>query len=121
MHSMIVGLYHRVELYSCFEVSQLCLSIRSCFYFVLSNESLLRTKMFGVFFWHSRKQLCYQDHIFVCFVYFFNIVDSNRILLYFPLSVRVSVRAFVTGVTSHISHIYKGINAMLIIRGPIKP
>ena len=36
-------------------------------------------------------------------------------------TVRVSVRAFVTGVTSHISHIYKGINAMLIIRGPIKP
>ena len=31
------------------------------------------------------------------------------------------VRVFVTGVTSHISHIYKGINAMLIIRGPIKP
>ena len=30
------------------------------------------------------------------------------------------VRPFVTGVTSHISHIYKGINAMLIIRGPIK-
>ena len=27
----------------------------------------------------------------------------------------------VTGMTSHISHIYKGINAMLIIRGPIKP
>ena len=26
-----------------------------------------------------------------------------------------------TGVTAHISHIYKGINAMLIIRGPIKP
>ena len=73
MHSMIVGLYHRVELYSCFEVSQLCLSIRSCFYFVLSNESLLRTKMFGVFFWHSQKQLCYQYHIFVCFDCFFNI------------------------------------------------
>ena len=32
-----------------------------------------------------------------------------------------TVRVFVTGVTSHISHIYKGINAMLIIRGPIKP
>ena len=32
-----------------------------------------------------------------------------------------SVRPSVTGVTSHISHIYKGINAMLIIRGPIKP
>ena len=31
------------------------------------------------------------------------------------------VRPFVTGVTSYISHIYKGINAMLIIRGPIKP
>ena len=43
--------------------------------------------------------------------------SSNWILHYFPLSVRVSV----TGVTSHISHIYKGINAMLIIRGPIKP
>ena len=26
-----------------------------------------------------------------------------------------------TGVTSHISYIYKGINAMFIIRGPIKP
>ena len=33
----------------------------------------------------------------------------------------LSVHASVTGVTSHISHIYKGINAMLIIRGPIKP
>ena len=32
-----------------------------------------------------------------------------------------SVCPFVTGVTSHISHIYKGINAMLIIREPIKP
>ena len=28
-------------------------------------------------------------------------------------TVRVSVRPFVTGVTSHISHIYKGINAIL--------
>ena len=36
-------------------------------------------------------------------------------------TVRSSVRSCVTGVTSHISHIYKGINAMLIIRGPIKP
>ena len=41
---------------------------------------------------------------------------SNRILLYIPLFVR-----WCTGVTSHISHIYKGINAILIIRGPIKP
>ena len=32
-----------------------------------------------------------------------------------------SVCSCVTGVTSHISHIYKSINAMLIIRGPIKP
>ena len=40
---------------------------------------------------------------------------SNRILHYFP-----SVRVSVTGVISHIFHIYKGINAMLIIRGPIK-
>ena len=29
-----------------------------------------------------------------------------------------TVRAFVTGVTSHISHIYSGIYAILIIRGP---
>ena len=42
--------------------------------------------------------------------------SSNWKLHYFP-----TVRAFVTGVTSHISHIYKGINAMLISRGPIKP
>ena len=33
----------------------------------------------------------------------------------------LSVRPSVTGVTSHISHIYKGINTILIIRGPIKP
>ena len=39
----------------------------------------------------------------------------------FHSSVRPSVRVFVTGVTSHIYRIYKGINAMLIIRGPIKP
>ena len=32
-----------------------------------------------------------------------------------------SVRSCVTGVTSHISHIYKGINAMLIIRDPLTP
>ena len=32
-----------------------------------------------------------------------------------------SVRVLVTGVTSHIYRIYKGINAMLIIREPIKP
>ena len=42
----------------------------------------------------------------------------NTALLY---TVRPSVRVSVTGVTSHISHIYKGINAMLNIRGPIKP
>ena len=46
--------------------------------------------------------------------------SSNWILPYFP-TVRPCVRPCVTGVTSHISHIYKGINAMLIIRGPIKP
>ena len=48
-----------------------------------------------------------------------NIADSvqTEYCTTFPLS----VRAFVTGLTSHISHIYKGINAMLIIRGPIKP
>ena len=46
--------------------------------------------------------------------------SSNWILHYFP-TVRPSVHPCVTGVTSHISHIYKGINAMLIIRGPIKP
>ena len=34
---------------------------------------------------------------------------------------RASMCPSVTGITSHISHIYKGINAMLIIRGPIKP
>ena len=42
---------------------------------------------------------------------------SNRILHYFPLSVHASV----TGVTSHFSHIYKGINAKLIIRDPSTP
>ena len=39
----------------------------------------------------------------------------------FPLSVCSCVRPCVTGVTSHISHIYKGINAMLIIRDPSTP
>ena len=36
-------------------------------------------------------------------------------------TVRPCVRASVTGVTSHISHIYKGINAMLKIRDPSTP
>ena len=36
-------------------------------------------------------------------------------------TVRSSIRSCVTGMTSHISHIYKGIIAKLIIRGPIKP
>ena len=40
---------------------------------------------------------------------------------YCPTFHCLSVCPSVTGVTSHISHIYKGINAMLIIRGPIKP
>ena len=44
-----------------------------------------------------------------------------RILLKQNTALLSTVRVFVTGVTSHISHIYKGINAMLIIRGPIKP
>ena len=35
----------------------------------------------------------------------------------FPLS----VRPFVTDMTSHISHMYKGINAMLIMRDPSTP
>ena len=42
------------------------------------------------------------------------------ILHYFP-TVRSCVRPCVTGVTSHISHIYKGINAMLIIRDASTP
>jgi len=45
---------------------------------------------------------------------------SSRILLYFPLSACVCVCAC-TGKKSHISHIYKGIYAMWIIRGSIKP
>ena len=56
---------------------------------------------------------CCRCHIFLSYCGF----CSNRILPYFPLLVCSSV----TGVTSHISHIYKGINATLIIRGPIKP
>ena len=44
-----------------------------------------------------------------------------RIQLKLNTALLSTVRPCVTGVTSHISHIYKGINAMLIIRGPIKP
>ena len=36
-------------------------------------------------------------------------------------TVRVCVRVCVTGVASHISHICKGLDATLIIRGLIKP
>ena len=44
-----------------------------------------------------------------------------RIQLKLNTALLSTVRPCVTGVTPHISHIYKGINAMLIIRGPIKP
>ena len=63
--------------------------------------------------------------------HYFNIVPTfhlaHLLRIQFKLNtallstVRVSVRSCVTGVTSHISHIYKGINAMLIIRGPNVP
>ena len=39
-----------------------------------------------------------------------------RIQLKLNTALLSTVRVFVTGVTSHISHIYKGINAMLIIK-----
>ena len=54
--------------------------------------------------------------IAISMVYVFCGLCSNRILFYFTQFACVR-----TGVTAHISHIYKGINAMLIIRGPIKP
>ena len=50
--------------------------------------------------------------------------EKLRILLKQNTALLSTVRPSVclcTGVTSHISHIYKGINAKLIIRGPIKP
>ena len=69
-------------------------------------------------YWHERLSI---DTIIVDsvahIVHFFCGFCSNRILPYFPLSVRPCV----TGVTSPISHIYKGINAMLIIRDPSTP
>ena len=68
---------------------------------------------------------CFLSYLFVPSV----IADSAQTELRIQLklntallsTVRSFVRPCVTGVTSHISHIYKGINAMLIIRGPIKP
>ena len=57
-------------------------------------------------------QIVLQQYIFLRIQFKLN----TALLSYCPC-----VRVFVTGVTSHISHIYKGINAMLIIRGPIKP
>ena len=48
-------------------------------------------------------------------------INLLRIQLKLNTALLSTVRVFVTGVTSHISRIYKGINAMLIIRGPIKP
>ena len=44
-----------------------------------------------------------------------------RILLKQNTALLSTVRVCVTGVTSHISHIYKGINAMLIISDPSTP
>ena len=44
-----------------------------------------------------------------------------RIQLKLNTALLSTVRPCVTGLTSHISHIYKGINAMLIIRVPIEP
>ena len=62
---------------------------------------------------------CFNSHV----SYLFRIVDiaDSAQTEYCPTFQCSSVRPCVTGVTSHIYHIYKGINAMLIIRGPIKP
>ena len=87
--------------------------------------------------WHRRRRralchcggctLCTRVHFaifnFRCVVQF-SVIQLLRIQLKLNtalLSHCPSVRVFITGLTSHIYRIYKGINAMLIIRGPIKP
>ena len=55
----------------------------------------------------------------VTFIFYESIADSVQ--TEYCTTFLLAVCSSVTGVTSHISHIYKGINAMLIIRGPIKP
>ena len=61
------------------------------------------------------------DKIFVAKSDFQNISFADSVQIEYCPTFLLSVCSSVTGVTSHISHIYKGINAMLIIRGSIKP
>ena len=70
------------------------------------------------------EQYCFENHVYG----FENHSNQGFMILRIQLKLNTAllsycpfVRASVTGVTSHISHIYKGINAMLTIRGPIKP
>ena len=82
--------------------------------FLLHSSSPPRTKCFP----SSKYFPSINIFLFQIFCFFLRIQFklNTALLSYCPF-----VCSSVTGVTSHISHIYKGINAMLIIRGPIKP
>ena len=69
-------------------------------------------------YWHERLSI---DTIIVDSVAQTYCSFLLRILLKQNTALLSTVRSSVTGVTSHISYIYKGINAMLIIRGPSNP
>ena len=106
------GTLNRIFLKYC-----LCLAIWPCR--SLCKLSCMITLVFGRTRWTDHSVSTSVKKYFVLSGQKINFADSvqTEYCTTFPLS----VRAFVTGVTSHISHIYKGINAMLIIRGPIKP
>ena len=59
-------------------------------------------------------------YVYLLTTLFVFIADSAE-TEYCPTFPYLCVCVCVKGMTSHISHIYKGINAMLIVRGPIKP
>ena len=83
-------------------------SVKGLFlYYLFSVETL-----FQVFHFSFEAHFTLLSHLILRIQFKLN----TALLSYCPF-----VCSSVTGVTSHISHIYKGINAMLIIRGPIKP
>ena len=105
IHCNPIGFFFHFHFHLHFHLRSEIKSLHSSFQIALQPIVCL-VKMFKINWKCSRKK-----SIFDCGF------CSNRILHYFPLFVRPSI----TGMTSHISHIYKSINATLIIRGPIKP
>ena len=138
------GCYHQNRLFGCSFVTPVLLMVVFMVVLVLSvvrigvvlvQYSWLALLVVSLVVWYDMLVICWLYMSIVWWIWFalvvLGLVVDLVVLVILRIqlklntallsTVRPSVCSCVTGVTSHISHIYKGIYALLIIRGPIKP